>query len=174
MAGTRDGDLDWDWEDIHRRCLQEARGWRRRHEEVEDLAQDAVARAWRSRATCREAGPPTAWLRTIVRNEAHRAHARRPEGTVEVDLDAEAGLGDDVAERFAERAQVRVDVLRALGALSPAQRRLLVLRYGHDLKQPEVALALGVPEGTAKVMLHRARKQLRTRLSSYEPEGGAT
>ena len=48
--------------------------------EAEDIAQDALLRAWRRRSTLREADRRNQWLATIVRNEAFRQHARvRPD-----------------------------------------------------------------------------------------------
>jgi RNA polymerase sigma-70 factor (ECF subfamily) len=37
---------------------------------------------------------------------------------------------------------------------------LVALRYSHDYSQPEIARKLDIPEGTAKVRLHRVRKRL--------------
>ncbi|MBN1607681.1 MAG: sigma-70 family RNA polymerase sigma factor [Polyangiaceae bacterium] len=48
----------------------------------------------------------------------------------------------------------------ALAALRPQDRALLYLRYLEDLTQSEVACRLGIPEGTAKTGLHRARQRL--------------
>jgi RNA polymerase sigma-70 factor, ECF subfamily len=45
----------------------------------------------------------------------------------------------------------------ALAELGPDDRSLLKMRYGEDLTQPAVADALGLPEGTVKVRLHRLR-----------------
>ena len=50
---------------------------------------------------------------------------------------------------------------QALSVLKPDERRLIRLRYMEDLTQGQVAEALGVPEGTVKVRLHRARARLR-------------
>jgi len=47
-----------------------------------------------------------------------------------------------------------------LGKLRPEYRDVVVLRYQEGLTQPEVAEALGIPSGTVKTYLHRARKEL--------------
>ena len=60
-----------------------------------------------------------------------------------------------------EEATVRITVEQALCSLGEGDRRVLSLRYAEDLTQVEVARRLGVPEGTAKVRLHRARRRLR-------------
>lgn len=55
----------------------------------------------------------------------------------------------------------RADLQAALGHLSERERALLSLRYEEDLTQPAIAARLGIPEGTVKVQLHRARLKLR-------------
>lgn len=124
--------------------------------EAEDIAQDALLRAWRRRSTLREADRRNQWLATIVRNEAFRQHARtRPDpiGTVETHEGAE----DAQVLATVERA----DLHAALKVLSEKDRQLLELRYGEDLTQSAIAHRLGIPEGTVKVRLHRARNKLR-------------
>jgi RNA polymerase sigma-70 factor (ECF subfamily) len=53
------------------------------------------------------------------------------------------------------------DLHAALGELSDRDRRLLEMRYQEDLTQATIAQRLGIPEGTVKVRLHRARAKLR-------------
>ena len=124
--------------------------------EAEDIAQDALLRAWRRRSTLREADRRNQWLATIVRNEAFRQHARvRPAPTS--DIETYAGAEDPQVVAAVERA----DLHAALKALSDRDRQLLELRYGEDLTQRAIASRLGIPEGTVKVRLHRARGKLR-------------
>lgn len=130
--------------------------------EAEDIAQDALLRAWRRRSTLRETTRRNQWLAAIVRNEAFRQRARlRPDpiGT----LEAWDGAEDAQVVATVERA----DLHAALKKLSVRERELLALRYTEDLTQNAIARRLGVPEGTAKVWLHRARKKLRR---AYVPQ----
>ena len=54
--------------------------------EAEDIAQEALLRAWRRRSTLRDSGSRKQWLSTIVRNEAFRHYSRpRPDPTDEVE-----------------------------------------------------------------------------------------
>jgi RNA polymerase sigma factor (sigma-70 family) len=54
----------------------------------------------------------------------------------------------------------RIDVERALGELSPADRLMVRLRYEADLTHPSVAVALGLSVTNVKVRLHRLRPKL--------------
>jgi RNA polymerase sigma-70 factor (ECF subfamily) len=124
--------------------------------EAEDIAQDALLRAWRRRSTLRDSASRNQWLATIVRNEAFRQRARiRPDpvSTVETFEGAE----DERVVATVERA----DLHAALKRLDENDRKLLALRYNEDLTQAAIARRLGIPEGTVKVRLHRARNKLR-------------
>ena len=87
---------------------------------------------------------------------AFRQHARvRPDPTAAIE-------GFEGAEDVQVVATVeRADLRAALDHLNDRDRKLLEMRYQEDLTQAEIAAKLGIPEGTAKVRLHRARDRLR-------------
>ena len=124
--------------------------------EAEDIAQDALLRAWRRRSTLRDTDRRNQWLAAIVRNEAFRQHARvRPDPSATIELRE----GEEDARVLA--AVELADLHAAMAALSDRDRQLLELRYEEDLTQAAIARRLGIPEGTVKVRLHRARNKLR-------------
>jgi len=124
--------------------------------EAEDIAQDALLRAWRRRSTLRDSERRNQWLATIVRNEAFRQHARvRPDPTATIEFSE--GAEDERVLAAVELA----DIHAALRLLSERDRRLLEMKYEEDLTQAMIASRLGIPEGTVKVRLHRARNRLR-------------
>ena len=124
--------------------------------EAEDIAQDALLRAWRRRSTLRDESRRKEWLGTIVRNEAFRQHSRvRPDPVGE--LETTEGAEDEQIISTVERA----DLHAAIAGLNERDRLLLQLRYGEDLTQQAIARRLGLPDGTVKVRLHRLRDRLR-------------
>lgn len=147
----------WDWGIIRRRCTSEARRLLRSPDEVDDVVQEAMMRAWKGRASCNSAHAPLPWCLQITRNEAFRRMTRTPAC---VGLDTSPELSDPCAADAIERVAGRIDIDRALGLLSSTERTLIDLRYSHDYSQPEIARRLDIPEGTAKVRLHRARRRL--------------
>jgi RNA polymerase sigma-70 factor (ECF subfamily) len=146
-----------DWAALRRTACRAA-GWLP-HAAVEDAAQEAMLRAWR--AWCNEGAPssPEAWMTTIARREAMR-WSSGPNGRSWSSTTADAA--EPVAEAYDPVEQV--DVQRALSELPPEDRALMTLRYQADLTQPEIARLTGMPEGTVKVRLHRARSRLREHL----------
>jgi RNA polymerase sigma-70 factor (ECF subfamily) len=159
------GELDW--EQAADRCLREARRIAAPHDAA-DIAQEAMIRAWRSLRDGTIPEHPIAWLRTIVHREAYRHRARN---AVAISLDEHGEVHDRAATGRLDLLPLQIDVRRAVRNLTPQDRKLLLLRYVEDLTQPAVALALGIPEGTAKVRLHRARGRLQGVLSEHEGGG---
>jgi RNA polymerase sigma-70 factor (ECF subfamily) len=149
----------WDWGTIRGRCTLEARRLLRSPDEVEDVVQEAMMRAWKGRGSCNQPHAPIPWCLQITRNEAFRRMTRAP---VSAALEASAELTDSGASDAIERIATQIDIGRALNKLSPDERKLVALRYSHDYSQPEVARRLEIAEGTAKMRLHRVRKRLET------------
>jgi RNA polymerase sigma factor (sigma-70 family) len=123
-----------------------------------------MARAWRSRGSCRSPEAPLAWCLQITRNEAFRLISRQNGRGLCEPLDDTGELPDEDAVAEPDRALVRVDVGRALEELSAHERILIALRYEEGCSHPQIAHRLQVPEATVRVRLHRAQKRLRTLL----------
>jgi RNA polymerase sigma-70 factor, ECF subfamily len=125
--------------------------------EAEDAAQDALIRAWRELPNLRDTKAWPAWLRAItVRTSIDMARRRRPSPLGEV----RPAWGPDPSVEIASRDAID----RALAELRPEDRAILALRYYVDLEVPDVAVALGLPLGTAKSRLNRAIGRLRASL----------
>ena len=148
---------------MQRFCVRVAHRYAKNPSEAEDIAQDALLRAWRRRSTLRDEARRKEWLGTIVRNEAFRQHARlRPDPVEEI----ETWEGEE-DERILSTVE-RADLHAALGRLDEGDRELIQLRYDEDLTQEAIARRLGIPDGTVKVRLHRVRHKLREHLGAAE------
>lgn len=155
---------DLDWDRLVARCHREARRVAS-PEDAADIAQEAVIRIWKSLQKGAFPDHFASWVHAIVCREAYRHHRR---AAVSISLDDHGDLDDRRAANRLDLLPLQVDVRRAVRNLTPQDRKLLALRYVDDLTQPAVASALGIPEGTAKVRLHRARGRLQEVLSEHE------
>lgn len=148
----------WDWGGARSHCLREARRLVG-DQDAEEAVQEALARAWAWRESCRQQDAPLGWLLRITRNEALRLlERRRRRQAREVSPSTPADHPTEDLELM--NAPLRLSVQRALALVPLADRELLRLHYEEELSHSEVANRLGVPYGTAKVRLHRARKRL--------------
>ena len=130
----------------------------RRGEEVDELVQEAMTRAWRSRASYDEGGSLSGWLkRTVLRAlfDMRRRRAAQPVDLGDADR-AVPAASCSVEDSSAAREQLA----RALGPLSPSERALLLAFHGRGESTVEIAARLGQPEGTVRSALHRARRRL--------------
>jgi RNA polymerase sigma-70 factor (ECF subfamily) len=123
-----------------------------------DAVQDALLRAWRDLPGLRDPDRFDAWLYRLTVNACLDAARRRRRRPIEVELDPIIGrtIGD-VASVVADR-----DLLdAALRRLDPSWRAVVVLHFYLDLPLTDVAVALGIPLGTAKSRLHRSLGAMR-------------
>jgi RNA polymerase sigma-70 factor (ECF subfamily) len=157
----------WDWLQIRKRCGAEALRLLRQPHDAEEVVQEALARAWRSRSSCRTPEAPLPWCLQITRNEALRLIGRRRGRPRMESLEDDCPVDDHPARAEVDKTLVRVDVGRALKSLTPDERLLIALRYEQDCSHVEIATKLSIPEATARVRLHRAHQRLRPLLLEH-------
>jgi RNA polymerase sigma factor (sigma-70 family) len=127
-------------------------------EEAADLAQEACARAYSHWNRVGGFDSPDAWVTRVAGNLALDLLRRRRTVSRHVGSTTASGL---VA---AQPDGDRVDLQRALLALSRRQREVVLLRFVADLPEAAVAAALGCSVGTVKAHASRGLATLRTTL----------
>jgi RNA polymerase sigma-70 factor (ECF subfamily) len=141
--------------------------WLVRHDaEAQDVAQEAMLRAYRFFGGFR-GGDPRAWLLKIVRNLCYTwlANARGARGTEEFDEERHA-VGAETPESLAIAGADREQLARALESLPPRSREVLVLRELEGFSYKEIAEIAGIPIGTVMSNLSRARSRLHSALAA--------
>lgn len=146
--------------------------------DADDLVQETMLKAYRSWAQYEPGTNAKGWLLTILRNSfinEYRRRSRHPE-TVDVDtIEPFAVLTEEQDEdpqgRFFDQI-VDEEVQRAIDGLPAVFREALVYSDVEGLNYQEIAGILGVPVGTVKSRLFRARRLLKIRLYKYAVEMG--
>jgi RNA polymerase sigma factor (sigma-70 family) len=143
--------------------------------DAEDLVQETFARALGASSQFAAGTNLRAWLFRILRNvhiDTYRRGRRNPVGP---NTDDEDPSDDDATKREPLRSDVELDRLRrlvaddierALGALSFDARSLILLDL-EGLTETELSDVFGLPVGTIKSRLFRARALLRDKLRDY-------
>lgn len=142
---------------------------------AEDLVQETMLRALRAWRSFQPGTNARAWLVTILRNQfinSWRARRRAPTAVAFDAIPELPDVGDPDPEGRFFRDLVDDEVLAAVDALPDDFREVLVLSDMEGLPYAEIAVALGVPVGTVKSRLFRARRILQGRLRRYAEETG--
>ena len=154
-----------------------ARTLSRHATEADDLCQEALVRAWKSRASFEPGTNLKAWLFMILRNqfysEKRRSWRRQP-------WDEEMAERTLVTRGSQESAAELSDVARAMRTLPAEQREALILVAAGQFTYEEAANVCGCAVGTIKSRVARGRRALETILSSrgahsdaQRPDNGA-
>jgi len=134
-------------------------------EMAEDLTQDTFVNAWKSLPGYEGRSRFSTWLHRIAVN-AVLAQRRRPQGRNEVSMTDETGEQMDFAMEDAMDDATPIDLERAIAALPPGARDIVVLHGIYGYSHDEAAGMLGLAVGTCKAQLHRARHLMRVRMKS--------
>jgi len=137
-----------------------ARGLTRDAADADDLCQQTVERALRSRAQWQAGTRLDAWIYRIMRNQwIDEARARTRRAQTFVDADQGAGVGT-AGHQDAENVVELGNVGRALGRLPDEQREAVMLVLVEGFGYREAAEIIGVPQGTLTSRLGRGREAL--------------
>ena len=123
---------------------------------ADDLAQDVWIRMLRAIASLREGAKLKPWLFGIA-HHVMMDHLRLRYAQADV----QGWASDTGQEEFGEREELLSLLEARLAALPVTERETLTLFYLEDLSLAEIGRVQGVPEGTVKSRLFRARNQLR-------------
>lgn len=145
---------------------------------AQDLVQDTLLKAYKSWDSYQTGTNCRGWLMTILRNKFisdFRKRKRRPSRLAFEDLPDRSVLEDreaeDPAQSFYENL-IADDIVKALEDLPDHFRVAVILSDLRDWQYQEISDELGIPVGTVKSRLSRARRQLRERLRPYAREQG--
>jgi RNA polymerase sigma-70 factor (ECF subfamily) len=143
-----------------------------RDEDARDVCQETFLAAFRNLRKFRGDAKFSSWLYRIALNACH-TRLRKSSGAFEQSLDQEDDegrrfeLADENAEIAADRLhrdQLAALIRRALQALPPEMRQVIVMKEYEDLTFAEIADVLEIPVSTVKSRLYTGLQQMRARL----------
>ncbi len=142
-------------------------------EDAYDAAQEAFVRAYRAIGRFRGDAKFSSWLYRIATNRALTHLKRRRKRAPAVDIDAGPHIESAIdveptrtrPDQLVIDAEFRTQVRAAVAKLPDQYRTVITLFYLEQKSYKEVADVLGLPMGTLKTHLHRARAMLRNIIS---------
>ena len=148
-----------EFENLYRATVRDLFAYVRRRSghDAEETVAEVFAVAWRRRDDLPDPAHRRAWLFGVARTLLLAAgRLRQRESGLVHALSSQPVLGDG----FDPGDETAGAVAAALGRLDPGQQEVLRLVAWEGLSSAELAVALGVRAGTARVRLHRARRAL--------------
>ncbi len=145
--------------------------------EAQDVVQETFVHAWRGLSRYDPERPLAPWLFRVATNacltrcRSRRRRRAREHAAGDLEPLERPGRGPGPEARVDAR-EAEAAVSAAVLDLPPIYRAVVTLFYLRELSLEDVARVLGIPEGTAKVRLFRARALLSARLEAFAPEGG--
>ena len=158
-----------------------ARALARDPSDADDLVQETFLKAFRHWSTFDQMGDCRRWLSAICRNTYFAQRSRQRWMTAvgddqELETFAAVSLHKLAREKGVEDLFARQDlgpaIAKAVADLEPAARDVVQLVDVDDLRYEEAAEALGIPIGTVRSRLYRARRLLQAALLDYALDAG--
>jgi RNA polymerase sigma-70 factor, ECF subfamily len=166
------GEIVRRWE---RRIFALSFGMLGREEDARDATQETFLSAFRNLRGFRGEAKVSSWLHRIAVNQCITRQRRakvRSETALEDEAEKNAAVFALPAEgspaRVAEHGQISVAVRKAVIALPPDLRQVVVMKEFEDLTFQEISDVLGVPLSTVKSRLYTALRQLQMRLQKFD------
>jgi RNA polymerase sigma-70 factor (ECF subfamily) len=148
--------------------------------EAEDVAQEVFIQVFKTIDTFREESKLSTWLYRVAvnlcKNRIKYLARRQDRNKDQLDETTEAAASSAVAapggppprpDRAVEGAQIEKVLQEAIATLDEDHRVLVVLRDIEDLSIEEICAITGLPDGTVKSRLHRARLALRKKVARH-------
>lgn len=132
---------------------------------ADDVAQEAMLKAWKARERFRPGSNMKAWTFTILRNQFYSVKRRSWRAT---SLDQDVAEQTIVATSDAEQSVHLNELRRGLDMLKESQREAIILIGASGLSYEEAAEICGCAVGTIKSRVSRARKALEVIMNSGE------
>ncbi len=135
----------------------------RDHALAEDLCQETFIRAWNKLRTYKATGRFRAWLTKLAYNvflQHYRRASRTPAHMESIGQDGELDQACLVMPSTSLIDELP-DLPKLLAILSGEEQTVMVLNYAHGLSNTEIGEVLGIPTGTVKSQIHRAKEKIR-------------
>lgn len=140
-------------------------------DDIDDAVQEAFIRVYRGLPSFSGRSSLSTWIWSVSRNNAINIRAKERDDVIPLDKTAEIpsnrpGPEDELARRSAAE-----DIEYLLSRLEGDYRQVIELRYLADKRYHEIATMLGMPEGTVKTLIHRARIKMKKMMDERDKSG---
>ena len=134
----------------------------------DDIAQETFILAWKNIKSFRYEAKFSTWLYRIAFN-AWQSEIRKKH---ELPMDEDNAPEPEPVAPESDRTGVQRDLARAMSGLNDGERNAILQCYYNDLSHEEAAMVLGIPLGTVKTNILKAKEKMRAALDAYRSGQG--
>ena len=134
----------------------------------DDVAQETFILAWKNIKSFRYEAKFSTWLYRIAFNAWQSEVRKKHEVLMEDGVMPE----QEAVDCGSETSGVRRDLDRAMEGLTVGEHSAITQCYYNDLSHEEAAYVLGIPLGSVKTNILKAKEKMREKLLAYAPEAG--
>jgi len=138
---------------------------------AEEIVSDVFLAVWRGAENFEVKSRVSTWLLAIARHKAIAVLRRRKELQLDDEDAAAIADGANGPETSVQEANRSAIIQRCLMRLSPSHREIIDLVYYHEKSVAEAAQIVGIPEGTVKTRMLRARLRMAELLKDVGVDG---
>ena len=131
-------------------------------QDAQDMAQEALIKAWRSLRKFNLKAAFSTWLYKIAVNTCLDELRKRKNNTQSIEDLKEKGhtIQDEKTKNFTDDSDLRYEITQAMDKLEPKEKIIIVLKDVHGYSYEEISGILECPVGTVRSRLSRSRKKL--------------
>ena len=134
-------------------------------EAAEDLTAQVFTKGWKRFRTSQDIENPSAYLYQVARAELADYYRKRNRFQI-ISTEADSITDPQPSMEENQQAQSDIEMMRtSLSKLNDDEQNVVIWRYLDGLSFKEIAQIMERPEGTIRVMLHRALKELREKMN---------
>jgi len=143
---------------IYNLCLRMMKN----EQDAQDMAQEALLKAWRSLRKFNLKAAFSTWLYKIAINTCLDELRKRKNNTQSIEEMSEKGhtIQDDKAQNFTDDSDLKYGITQAMEKLESKEKLIIVLKDVQGYSYEEISSILSCPVGTVRSRLSRSRKKL--------------
>ncbi len=139
--------------------------------DIDDAVQEVFIRIFRGLPSFSGQSSLSTWIWSVARNHAINVRAKERDDVIPLEKTAEIASSRLGPEAELARRTAAEDIEWLLSNLEGTYREVIELRYLAGKKYREIAETLGLPEGTVKTLIHRARVRMKRIMDERDSAG---
>lgn len=168
----RCSDVDELFAELYRQMYRVAYAMVRNHADAMDIVQESWLKILQKTDSLRDERKLIQWAKAIATNTGINLMKRKYRRNAASLEHISAGEWVRSDKDLEELLLIRTMIVESMDLLPEDMRKVLIYKFFHGMKDRDISERLGLPVGTVKAKIHRAKERLRDHLSALSPDVG--